>query len=60
MAYSRVVTIGAELCVLAKKNERVKTDLDGKIARLNATKAELDKIKGSKVHLFARLLLSVF
>lgn len=50
----------AELCILAKKNERVKTDLDAKIARLNAAKAELDRIKGSKVHLFARLLLSVF
>ncbi|KAF7970745.1 hypothetical protein HWV62_23146 [Athelia sp. TMB] len=32
----------------AKKNERVKTDLDAKIARLNAAKAELDRIKGSK------------
>ncbi|KZP20832.1 hypothetical protein FIBSPDRAFT_741803 [Athelia psychrophila] len=32
----------------AKKNERVKMDLDEKIARLNAIKAELDKIKGSK------------
>lgn len=41
--------------MVAKKNERVKMDLDEKIARLNAIKAELDKIKGSKVRSAAYL-----